>query len=101
MSATSPRSSSSRVAPWTIGKIDILCANAGMAAWVSALETTERQWREMIDVNLTGAFLTVKAVAPHMVDRRQGCIILTSSVNGREAAMGLTHTSRRSTACSA
>lgn len=74
-----------------LGKIDILCANAGMAAWVSALETTEEQWREMIDVNLTGAFLTVKAVAPHMVARGEGSIILTSSVNGREAGMGLTH----------
>jgi SDR family mycofactocin-dependent oxidoreductase len=75
----------------TLGGIDVLCVNAGMAAWVPALETTESQWREMIDVNLTGAFLTVKAVAPHMVERRSGCIILTSSVNGREAAMGLTH----------
>jgi SDR family mycofactocin-dependent oxidoreductase len=74
-----------------LGQIDILCANAGMAAWVSALETTEEQWREMLDVNLTGTFLSAKAVAPHMVKRGEGCIILTSSVNGREAGMGLTH----------
>ena len=74
-----------------LGGLDILCANAGMAAWVPALETSEAQWREMLDVNLTGAFYSVKAVAPHMVERRAGCIILTSSVNGREAAMGLTH----------
>jgi SDR family mycofactocin-dependent oxidoreductase len=74
-----------------LGAIDVLCANAGMAAWVPALETSEAQWREMLDVNLTGAFLTVKAVAPHMVERQSGCIILTSSVNGREAANGLMH----------
>jgi SDR family mycofactocin-dependent oxidoreductase len=74
-----------------LGSIDVLCANAGIAAWVPALEVSEEQWREMIDVNLTGSFLTVKAVAPHMVARRSGSIIITSSVNGREAANGLTH----------
>ena len=73
------------------GAIDIVCANAGIAAWVPLEELTEAQWSEMIGVNLTGVFLTVKAVASHMIERRSGCIIITSSVNGREAAPGLTH----------
>jgi SDR family mycofactocin-dependent oxidoreductase len=73
------------------GGIDVLCVNAGIAAWVPFTELTEFQWREMLDVNLTGAFFTVKAVAPYMIEQRDGCILITSSVNGREPGKGLTH----------
>lgn len=74
-----------------LGKIDILCANAGIAAWVPFPELDEQQFREMMDINVVGAFLTAKAVAPHMIERRSGSIVLTSSLNGIEPAMGLTH----------
>lgn len=74
-----------------LGKIDVVCANAGIAAWVPLLEITEEQWSEMIDVNLGGVFWTVRAVAPSMIERGEGSIIITSSVNGREAAPGLAH----------
>jgi SDR family mycofactocin-dependent oxidoreductase len=74
-----------------LGGIDVLCANAGLAAWVPFDELGEAQFREMMDVNVTGVFLSAKAVAPHMIERRSGCIVLTSSVNGREPGKGLTH----------
>ena len=74
-----------------LGQIDILCANAGLAAWIPFVELDEHQWREMMDVNVLGVFLSVKAVAPHMIERRSGSIIITSSVNGREPGKGLTH----------
>jgi SDR family mycofactocin-dependent oxidoreductase len=73
------------------GRIDILCANAGIAAWVPFAELTIEQWGEMLDVNVTGVFLSVKAVAPQMIENRDGCIIITSSVSGREPGKGLTH----------
>jgi SDR family mycofactocin-dependent oxidoreductase len=74
-----------------LGGVDVVCANAGIAAWVPMLEITEEQWREMMDVNVLGPFLTAKAVAPHMIERRSGSIILTASVNAREAGAGMTH----------
>jgi NAD(P)-dependent dehydrogenase (short-subunit alcohol dehydrogenase family) len=74
-----------------LGQIDIACPNAGICAWVPLLEITEDQWEEMVGINLTGAFWTVRAVLPNMLERRSGCIILTSSVNGREPAPGLAH----------
>jgi SDR family mycofactocin-dependent oxidoreductase len=72
-------------------KIDILCANAGLAAWVPFGELTESQFREMMDVNVLGVFLSAKAVAPYMIERRSGSIVVTSSVNGKEPGKGLTH----------
>jgi SDR family mycofactocin-dependent oxidoreductase len=74
-----------------LGPIDVACPNAGICAWVPVMEITEEQWDEMLGVNLTSVFWTVRAVLPSMLERRQGCIILTSSVNGREAAPGLAH----------
>lgn len=66
----------------TFGKVDIAVANAGIYAHVSLLNTTDEQWNEMIDVNLTGAWRTMRAVIPNMVARKAGSIILTSSTNG-------------------
>src|SRR5258708_1483024 len=42
-----------------LGKIDIVCANAGIGSWALSWEMTEQQWKDMIDVNLTGVFNTV------------------------------------------
>ncbi|MEU1955997.1 mycofactocin-coupled SDR family oxidoreductase [Nocardia rhamnosiphila] len=66
----------------TFGKVDIAVANAGIYAHASLLTMTDRQWDEMIDVNLTGVWRTMRAVIPHMVERREGSIVLTSSTNG-------------------
>jgi NAD(P)-dependent dehydrogenase (short-subunit alcohol dehydrogenase family) len=65
------------------GKVDIACANAGIAIFKPIMELTEQEWLDQIDVNLTGAWHTVVAVAPSMIDRLSGCIIFTSSINGR------------------
>lgn len=73
------------------GRIDVACANAGLVGWVKFEDLTEGEWREMVDVNLTGAFFTAKAVAPTMMAQRSGSIVLTASVNGREPGKGLTH----------
>jgi len=74
------------------GQIDIVCANAGIASFAPALEMTEQMWQDVIDINLTGIWKTVKATAPSMVERGQGgSIILTSSVAGLSAFPGLAH----------
>jgi len=56
------------------------------------LDLTEEMWQDMIDINLTGLWKTVKAAAPSMVERGQGgSIILTSSVAGIIAFPALAH----------
>jgi SDR family mycofactocin-dependent oxidoreductase len=73
------------------GRIDILVANAGIWALGRLWEITEAQWQEMLDINLTGAWRSVKAVVPTMIEQKRGAIVLTSSVNGFEAGGGMTH----------
>ena len=73
------------------GKIDILIANAGIWTMGSFWELTDEQWEEMIGVNLTGVWRSAKAVAPHMIERGSGSIVITSSVNGLEAGQQTAH----------
>jgi SDR family mycofactocin-dependent oxidoreductase len=73
------------------GKIDILVANAGIWALGPLWELTDDQWQDMIDVNLTGVWRSIKAVVPAMIANRGGSIVLTSSVNGFEAGAGFGH----------
>src|SRR4051812_20511558 len=60
--------------------IDILLNNAGIHRRAPLLEMTEGQWREVIDTNLTSAFLVTRAVAPKMIARRAGKIINVCSL---------------------
>ncbi len=72
-----------------LGKIDILVANAGIAAWSPFATMTDEQWNNVIDVNLTGAANSMRAVLPHMIERKQGRIIALSSIGGRAGAAGV------------
>jgi SDR family mycofactocin-dependent oxidoreductase len=73
------------------GKIDILIANAGIWTQGPFWELSEQSWDEMIGVNLTGVWKSAKAVAPHMIERQSGSIVITSSVNGLEPGMNYAH----------
>jgi len=73
------------------GAIDILIANAGIWTQGNFWELTEQQWDEMVGVNLTGVWKTAKAVAPHMIERKTGSIVITSSVNGLEPGAQYAH----------
>jgi SDR family mycofactocin-dependent oxidoreductase len=65
------------------GHIDVVCANAGISSFGFAWELAEETWQEMIDVNLTGSWKTVRAVIPHMIERNEGgSIVFISSVSG-------------------
>lgn len=60
--------------------IDILINNAGIQRRAPLAEMTEAQWREVLDTNLTSAFLVARAVAPRMISRGAGKIINITSV---------------------
>jgi (+)-trans-carveol dehydrogenase len=66
-----------------LGHIDVVCCNAGIFSWAPTLDMDEQMWQEMIDINLTGVWKTIRAAVPPMVERRQGgSIIITSSDAG-------------------
>lgn len=63
--------------------VDIVVANAGIAGGAPITAMTALEWQEMIDVDLTGVWNTVRAAVPDMVEAgRGGSIILISSANG-------------------
>ena len=70
-----------------LGRLDIVCANAGIGNGGQTLDhTSEADWTDMIDVNLSGVWKTVKAAVPHLISQGHGgSIILTSSVGGLKA----------------
>jgi NAD(P)-dependent dehydrogenase (short-subunit alcohol dehydrogenase family) len=67
----------------TFGRLDILFANAGIQAFKSILDMEDADWRDQIEVNLTGTCNAIRAVAPHLVSNGGGRIIVTSSTQGR------------------
>jgi SDR family mycofactocin-dependent oxidoreductase len=74
------------------GHIDVVCANAGIGSWAPALEMEEQMWQDMIDINLTGVWKTIKAAVTPMVERRQGgAVVITSSVAGLFGFPNLVH----------
>ena len=64
------------------GPFDIVVANAGMAGSAPAHKTSLADWQRTLDVNLTGAFLTVKPALAGMLPRKQGRIIFVASTAG-------------------
>jgi len=65
------------------GRIDILVNNAGLGTNHDALDATEEEWDELMDVNLKGLFFACQAAGRRMVERRYGRIVNMSSQAGR------------------
>jgi 3alpha(or 20beta)-hydroxysteroid dehydrogenase len=72
-----------------VGPVDVLVNNAGIMRIAPLLETSVERFREVLDVNLVGAFLGTRAVAPGMAARGGGSIINLSSPQGLEGRHGM------------
>lgn len=70
------------------GGIDILVNNAGITRDAMLSKMTVEQFKQVIDVNLTGVFHCTQAVLPHLIERGKGKVINTSSVSGTYGNMG-------------
>lgn len=70
-----------------LGRLDVVVANAGIGTPGAMLdEMDEPRWQQMLDVNLSGVWKSVKAAVPHIkAGGRGGSVILTSSVGGLKA----------------
>lgn len=90
------------------GHLDIFHANAGSYVGGALVDGNPDEWDKMLNLNINAAFRTVHAVLPHMVERKGGDIIMTSSIAGvvpviwepiytasKHAVQAFTHTVRR------
>ena len=69
----------------SLGGIDILVANAGIAGPnLKVWEYPVEAWQQVIDINLTGVFNCCRAVLPHMIRQNYGRIVNTASIAGKE-----------------
>jgi NAD(P)-dependent dehydrogenase (short-subunit alcohol dehydrogenase family) len=73
-----------------LGPVDVLVNNAGIAPSASILKTSLATFRQVLEVNLTGAFLCLQAVLPEMVERRWGRVVNIAST---AAKVGMRYTS--------
>ncbi|MFD1722743.1 mycofactocin-coupled SDR family oxidoreductase [Amnibacterium endophyticum] len=73
-----------------LGGLDIVVANAGVAIPDTWDRITEENWDLTIGTNLTGVWNTIRATAPHLIERGGGSIVLTSSAAGLKGLPFLT-----------
>ncbi|MCW2523518.1 MAG: short-chain dehydrogenase/reductase [Frankiales bacterium] len=65
-----------------LGRLDIVCANAGICTVQAWDEVSPQVWQDTLDTNLTGVWNTMVAAAPHLIASGGGSIICTSSTAG-------------------
>jgi NADP-dependent 3-hydroxy acid dehydrogenase YdfG len=70
------------------GRLDAFFANAGFGAKRGFLEESVEHWKSMIDTNVLGAALSIRACLGHFREQNGGHLILTSSIAGRRALPG-------------
>lgn len=72
----------------TFGRIDVVFANAGFGASRGFLEESPEQWRSMVLTNVLGPALTIRSTLPHLLERGDGHVLVTSSIAGRRVLPG-------------
>ncbi|HEY3993151.1 MAG TPA: SDR family oxidoreductase [Ktedonobacteraceae bacterium] len=71
------------------GRVDILVNNSGIAGPTAPLwEISPEEWRETLDVDLTGPYLCCRAFLPGMIERRSGTILMIGSMTGKRPLFG-------------
>jgi 3-oxoacyl-[acyl-carrier protein] reductase len=74
------------------GRLDILCANAGIFPSAPLADLSEVQWDAVFDVNVKGALFSVQACLPYLQKSDAGRVIVTSSITGPITGLpGWTH----------
>ncbi|NHT75754.1 SDR family oxidoreductase [Ferranicluibacter rubi] len=66
------------------GPVDLMFANAGIARLGDIATQPPEEWDEMIDINTKGVMNSVHAVLAGMVERKQGTLVMMSSIAGRK-----------------
>jgi SDR family mycofactocin-dependent oxidoreductase len=75
-----------------LGRLDTVVANAGIFSSAPLHELSEEQWDEMIDINLSGVWKTMRATVPHLIAQGEGgSIILISSTGGIQGFPNFAH----------
>ena len=69
------------------GPVDILCNNAGIQHTATIEDMPREKWNDIIAINLSSFFDTMRLLLPHMKDRGYGRVINTASVHGLVASM--------------
>jgi 3-oxoacyl-[acyl-carrier protein] reductase len=75
----------------TLGQEDILVNNAGIMTEIPLLHLTLEDWRQTLDINLTGYFLCLSEVAKHMAAKKTGSIVNVASQLAYRGGIGLAH----------
>jgi len=70
------------------GRIDAVFANAGFGASRGFLEESPQHWKAMLDTNVLGVALTIRATLPQLLDAGRGHYVITGSVAGRRVLPG-------------
>jgi NAD(P)-dependent dehydrogenase (short-subunit alcohol dehydrogenase family) len=65
-----------------LGRVDIALCNAGIFEMGNLEDITDEAWQRHLDVNVSGAFYTVRRVVPEMRKRQKGKLIFTGSIFG-------------------
>ena len=73
------------------GSINILVNNAGYLINTPTNEISEKEWSDVISVNLTGTFYCIKSVIPIMLKQKKGKIVNISSLSGKRGSPYLSH----------
>ncbi|MEZ5235010.1 MAG: SDR family NAD(P)-dependent oxidoreductase [Acidimicrobiia bacterium] len=73
------------------GRLDVVCANAGVLSMAPVAQLSVDEWDRIMDVNAKGVFLTCKAAVPHFVAQRRGCFVTTASIAGKTGGAEVSH----------
>ena len=74
-----------------IQPIDVLINNAGIAFETPFLQIEEAEWKQILDINLTGMFFVAQAVCRFMAKRQKGVVVNMGSKNGLDGEVGYAH----------